>query len=49
MHDHTGQGLLVAGHETTTNVIGKMVAMLLADRSLVRGWSWRSSTALRPR
>ncbi|WP_020575402.1 cytochrome P450 [Actinopolymorpha alba] len=28
----TGQGLLVAGHETTTNMIGKMVAMLLADR-----------------
>jgi cytochrome P450 len=43
----TGQGLLVAGHETTANMIGKMVAMLLADRrrwealvadrSLVRG------------
>jgi cytochrome P450 len=42
----TGQGLLVAGHETTANMIGKMVAMLLAehdrweslvnDRSLVR-------------
>lgn len=29
----TGQGLLVAGHETTANMIGKMVAMLLADRS----------------
>jgi cytochrome P450 len=28
----TAQGLLVAGHETTTNMIGKMVAMLLADR-----------------
>jgi cytochrome P450 len=28
----TGRGLLVAGHETTVNVIGKMVAMLLADR-----------------
>lgn len=28
----TGQGLLVAGHETTANMIGKMVAMLLADR-----------------
>src|SRR5258708_18844118 len=25
-------GLLVAGHETTANAIGKMVAMLLADR-----------------
>lgn len=44
---YTGQGLLVAGHETTANMIGKMVAMLLADRrqwealvadrSLVRG------------
>src|SRR5690606_19169895 len=32
----TGQGLLVAGHETTANMIGKMVAMLLADRPLVR-------------
>lgn len=42
----TGIGLLVAGHETTANMIGKMVAMLLverdrweqvlADRSLVR-------------
>jgi cytochrome P450 len=42
----TGQGLLIAGHETTANMIGKMVAMLLsprerwerlvADRSLVR-------------
>jgi cytochrome P450 len=30
---YTGQGLLVAGHETTANMIGKMVAMLLADRS----------------
>ncbi|MBO3734524.1 cytochrome P450 [Glycomyces niveus] len=29
----TGQGLLVAGHETTANMIGKMTAMLLADRS----------------
>lgn len=29
----TGQGLLVAGHETTANMIGKMVALLLADRS----------------
>ncbi|GAB3442209.1 cytochrome P450 [Streptomonospora sediminis] len=29
----TGQGLLVAGHETTANMIGKMAAMLLADRS----------------
>jgi cytochrome P450 len=28
----TGQGLLVAGHETTSNMIGKMVSMLLADR-----------------
>lgn len=28
----TGLGLLVAGHETTSNMIGKMVAMLLADR-----------------
>jgi cytochrome P450 len=28
----TGQILLVAGHETTMNMIGKMVAMLLADR-----------------
>jgi cytochrome P450 len=26
-------GLLVAGHETTANMIGKMIAMLLADRS----------------
>jgi cytochrome P450 len=30
---YTGQGLLVAGHETTANMIGKMVALLLADRS----------------
>ncbi|WP_067499323.1 cytochrome P450 [Actinoplanes sp. TFC3] len=30
---YTGQGLLVAGHETTANMIGKMIAMLLADRS----------------
>ncbi|MGW6774646.1 cytochrome P450 [Streptomyces sp. NPDC055037] len=29
----TGMGLLVAGHETTANMIGNMVAMLLADRS----------------
>ncbi|GAA4213019.1 cytochrome P450 [Actinocatenispora rupis] len=29
----TGQGLLVAGHETTANMIAKMVAMLLSDRS----------------
>ncbi|MFF7645261.1 cytochrome P450 [Streptomyces canus] len=29
----TGMSLLVAGHETTTNMIGKMVAMLLADRT----------------
>lgn len=28
----TGQGLLVAGHETTANMIGKMVGMLLTDR-----------------
>ncbi|MFJ8752963.1 cytochrome P450 [Streptomyces sp. NPDC102441] len=28
----TAMGLLVAGHETTANMIGKMVAMLLADR-----------------
>ncbi|MDX2952249.1 cytochrome P450 [Streptomyces caniscabiei] len=28
----TGMGLLVAGHETTANMIGKMVALLLADR-----------------
>ncbi|MET1075282.1 MAG: cytochrome P450 [Umezawaea sp.] len=28
----TSQGLLVAGHETTANMIGKMVSMLLADR-----------------
>ncbi|MDA2806785.1 cytochrome P450 [Nocardiopsis suaedae] len=28
----TGMGLLVAGHETTANMIGKMVAMLLSDR-----------------
>lgn len=28
----TGQGLLIAGHETTANMIGKMVGMLLADR-----------------
>jgi cytochrome P450 len=29
----TGQALLVAGHETTANMIGKMMGMLLADRS----------------
>ncbi|MGZ0148329.1 cytochrome P450 [Kribbella sp. WER1] len=29
----TGMGLLIAGHETTTNMIGKMMAMLLADRT----------------
>jgi cytochrome P450 len=29
----TGKGLLVAGHETRANMIGKMVSMLLADRS----------------
>ncbi|NOL44821.1 cytochrome P450 [Kribbella sandramycini] len=29
----TGKGLLIAGHETTTNMIGKMMAMLLSDRS----------------
>ncbi|WP_336216237.1 cytochrome P450 [Nonomuraea sp. LPB2021202275-12-8] len=29
----TAKGLLVAGHETTANMIGKMVSMLLADRS----------------
>jgi cytochrome P450 len=28
----TGMGLLIAGHETTANMIGKMMAMLLADR-----------------
>lgn len=28
----TGQGLLVAGHETTSNMIAKMTSMLLADR-----------------
>jgi cytochrome P450 len=27
-----GQGILVAGHETTSNTIAKMMAMLLADR-----------------
>jgi cytochrome P450 len=30
----TGISLLVAGHETTANMIAKMVAMLLADRKL---------------
>ncbi|MGW2920983.1 cytochrome P450 [Streptomyces angustmyceticus] len=29
----TGISLLVAGHETTANMIGKLVAMLLADRT----------------
>ncbi|MET0134447.1 MAG: cytochrome P450 [Kibdelosporangium sp.] len=29
----TGMGLLVAGHETTANMIAKMVAMLLVDRT----------------
>ncbi|MEV0380687.1 cytochrome P450 [Nonomuraea sp. NPDC050643] len=29
----TAMGLLVAGHETTANMIGKMVAMLLVDRT----------------
>ena len=29
----TGIGLLVAGHETTANMIAKMMAMLLSDRS----------------
>lgn len=29
----TGIALLIAGHETTANMIAKMVAMLLADRS----------------
>lgn len=28
----TGMALLIAGHETTSSMIGKMVAMLLADR-----------------
>ncbi|MCK2244455.1 MULTISPECIES: cytochrome P450 [unclassified Crossiella] len=28
----TGMGLLIAGHETTANMISKMIAMLLADR-----------------
>ncbi|XXX72503.1 cytochrome P450 [Sorangium sp. So ce134] len=28
----TAQGVLVAGHETTSNMIGKMIAMLLSDR-----------------
>ncbi|GAA3436862.1 cytochrome P450 [Kutzneria kofuensis] len=28
----TGQGLLIAGHETTANMIAKMTGMLLADR-----------------
>ncbi|WP_348652756.1 cytochrome P450 [Polyangium sp. 6x1] len=29
----TAQGILVAGHETTSNMIGKMMSMLLSDRS----------------
>ncbi|WP_134668012.1 MULTISPECIES: cytochrome P450 [unclassified Amycolatopsis] len=29
----TGIGLLIAGHETTANMIAKMVAMLLSDRT----------------
>ncbi|MEV0614661.1 cytochrome P450 [Nonomuraea sp. NPDC050404] len=29
----TAMGLLVAGHETTANMIGKMMAMLLVDRT----------------
>ncbi|GGS54340.1 cytochrome P450 [Streptomyces griseoviridis] len=29
----TGMGLLVAGHETTANMIGKMAGLLLGDRS----------------
>ncbi|NNN29950.1 cytochrome P450 [Streptomyces sp. S3(2020)] len=29
---YTGQSLLIAGHETTANMIGKTVALLLADR-----------------
>ncbi|ASO20850.1 cytochrome P450 [Actinoalloteichus hoggarensis] len=29
----TGQGLLVAGHETTANMISKMVVLLLSERS----------------
>ncbi|MFF5566167.1 cytochrome P450 [Streptomyces sp. NPDC012623] len=29
----TGLALLIAGHETTANMIGKMAAMLLSDRS----------------
>ncbi|MFD7819160.1 cytochrome P450 [Streptomyces sp. NPDC059785] len=29
----TGMGLLVAGHETTANMIGKMVSMLLGERA----------------
>ena len=36
----TGLGLLIAGHETTANMIGKMVAMLLADRD-----RWRALVA----
>ncbi|MEU1300481.1 cytochrome P450 [Streptomyces shenzhenensis] len=33
----TGMGLLVAGHETTANMIGKMVSLLLADRGRWEG------------
>ncbi|MFK0021169.1 cytochrome P450 [Streptomyces sp. NPDC090798] len=33
----TGMGLLVAGHETTANMIGKMIAVLLADRTRWEG------------
>ena len=29
----TGMGLLVAGHETTANMIGKMISLLLVDRT----------------
>lgn len=29
----TGQGLLVAGHETTANMIGKMLGLLLSERA----------------
>lgn len=29
----TGMGLLVAGHETTANMIGKMISLLLSDRT----------------
>ncbi|MFI6348569.1 cytochrome P450 [Streptomyces sp. NPDC050560] len=36
----TGQALLIAGHETTANMIGKMMAMLLAEPA-----RWRRVTA----